>query len=411
VQRDRWTLIERLYFSAPQTDEPRVFVAEQCHGDADLEREVLLLLKEEPLTVTLFGRMLASSTFDGVTRPHRELLEPDSRFGPYVVRAHLGSGGTSDVYQAFDPRLDRYVALKVFAETALTKALKPRFVLEARAAAGVNHHNIATIYEVGEVGPSCYLTMAFVDGVRLRDKLRDQSCTEYQRLAYLIQVGHALERAHEQGIIHCDLKPENIMIARDGLVKILEFGLARLMKDYRAEPVVLAAGVASGSADAPTPWHEHTVEIEGTVGYMSPEQASGRALDERSDVFSWLHVVRGGHRHAAVLARVGRDGPSSTASRTAAASCVHRRRAVRRASGADRQMPGEGTRSAMALDRRGQRATPRASRGAGSSGLEAPALDLGGGRCRDRGRRRRGVAVAFDFAARGVGRGDSVRAR
>ena len=281
MQRDRWELIERLYFSALQADEPRSFVANQCSDDPALAREVLLLLQEEPLTVTLFGRMLASSTLGGIKRPSRELLEPDSQFGPYIVKAHLGSGGSSDVYKAFDPRLDRHVALKVFAENALTSALKPRFVLEAQAAAGVNHPNIATIYEAGEVGPSCYLTMECIDGERLRDRLRDESCTEYQRLAYLIQVGHALERAHEHGIVHCDLKPENIMITRDGLVKILDFGLARLMKDYRAEPAFAGAGVPSDVVNA------RPVGIEGTVGYMSPEQAEGQPLDERSDVFSF----------------------------------------------------------------------------------------------------------------------------
>ena len=104
-----------------------MFVAEQCKDDPDLKREVLLLLQEEPLTVTLFGRMLASSTLGGLTRPPRELLEPDSSFGPYVVKTHLGSGGSSDVYKAFDPRLDRHVALKVFTETALRSVLKPRF--------------------------------------------------------------------------------------------------------------------------------------------------------------------------------------------------------------------------------------------------------------------------------------------
>ena len=98
MQRDRWELIERLYFSALQTDEPRSFVAKQCSDDPALEREVLLLLQEEPLTVTLFGRMLASSTLGGIKRPSRELLEPESRFGPYIVKAHLGSGGSSDVY-------------------------------------------------------------------------------------------------------------------------------------------------------------------------------------------------------------------------------------------------------------------------------------------------------------------------
>lgn len=281
MQRERWKLIERLYFSALQTDEPRLFVAEQCRDDPALEREVLLLLQEEPLTVTLFGRMLASSTLGGITPPSRALLEPDSQFGPYVVKDHLGSGGSSDVYKAFDPRLDRHVALKVFAETALTTALKPRFVLEARAAAGVNHPSIATIYEVGEVGPSCYLTMECIDGVRLRDRLRDESCTEYQRLTYLIQVGHALARAHEHGIVHCDLKPENVMITRDGLVKILDFGLARLMKDYRAEPLLVSGDVSQAVVDV------LPARIEGTVGYMSPEQAVGEALDERSDVFSF----------------------------------------------------------------------------------------------------------------------------
>ena len=280
-------------------------MAEQCRDDPALEREVLLLLQEEPLTVTLFGRMLASSTLGGITPPSRALLEPDSRFGPYVVKAHLGSGGSSDVYKAFDPRLDRHVALKVFAETALTTALKPRFVLEARAAAGVNHPNIATIYEVGEVGPSCYLTMECIDGVRLRDRLRDESCTEYQRLTYLIQVGHALARAHEHGIVHCDLKPENIMITRDGLVKILDFGLARLMKDYRAEPLLVSGDVsqARGRRAAGSDRRHGRIHVSRAGGGRGTRRALRRVLVR-------VHAVRGHHQPAAVLARVGRDAHS-----------------------------------------------------------------------------------------------------
>jgi serine/threonine protein kinase/tetratricopeptide (TPR) repeat protein len=281
VQRKRWQEIEDVYLSALERDNPRAFLAEQCKDDPELEREVLLLLDEEPQTVTLFGRMFSTSGFNAIKPPARELLDPDCHFGPYVVREHLGSGGSSDVYKAFDPRLDRFVALKVFAQTALAAALKPRFVLEARAAAGVNHPNIATIYEVGEVGPSCYLTMECIDGVRLRDKIGDRTCSEHQRLDYLMQVGRALERAHEHGIVHCDLKPENVMIAGDGLVKILDFGLARLMKDVRVEPALRAASVPDAVADA------MPAAIEGTVGYMSPEQAAGQALDERSDVFSF----------------------------------------------------------------------------------------------------------------------------
>jgi eukaryotic-like serine/threonine-protein kinase len=281
VQRERWQEIERLYFSALESDEPRAFLAEQCKDDPELEREVLLVIEEEPQTVTLFGRAFSSSGLSAIKPPARELLQIDSLFGPYVVKEHLGSGGSSDVYKAFDPRLDRFVALKVFAQTALAAALRPRFVLEARAAAGVNHPNIATIYEVGEVGPSCYLTMECIDGVRLRDKIGDRTCSEHQRFDYLMQVGRALERAHEHGIVHCDLKPENVMITGDGLVKILDFGLARLMKDVRGGPALRGAAVPEAVADV------IPAAIEGTVGYMSPEQAAGQTLDQRSDVFSF----------------------------------------------------------------------------------------------------------------------------
>jgi serine/threonine protein kinase/tetratricopeptide (TPR) repeat protein len=262
----RWKKIEDVYLGALDAPDRAAFLATTCRDDDELRAAVTLLLTQEPSTVSLMGR-LALQNFDTVSDPliKREPLAPASQLGLYRIVELLGSGGSSDVYKAYDTRLDRHVALKVFDGMRVTEEFRRRFSRESRSAASLNHPNIATVYEVGEADQTWFIAMEFVDGKTLRQAFQDPSCSVRQRLEYLAQAASGIARAHANGLAHCDLKPENIMVTRDGLVKVLDFGLARL----------------AGSSEATGR------RFEGTIGYMSPEQVSGETLDVRSDVFSF----------------------------------------------------------------------------------------------------------------------------
>ena len=263
----RWKQIERVYLAALDAPDRAVFLDETCSTDPELRIAVALLLTQEPSTVSLLGQLAlqgsgtSSAPYPIACAP----LAPDSQFGPYRIVEMLGSGGSSDVYKAQDPRLGRFVALKVFDGTRVTEEFRSRFARESRAAASLNHPNIATVYEVGEADRAWFIAMEFIDGMTLRDAFNNPACSLRQRLQYLAQAASGVARAHASGMAHCDLKPDNIMVTRDGLVKVLDFGLARL----------------TGSSDV------DGARLEGTIGYMSPEQAAGRSIDGRSDIFSF----------------------------------------------------------------------------------------------------------------------------
>lgn len=264
----RWKTIEALYLGALEASDRNAFLEEACAHDSDLRTEVEALLDDESATLGLF-------------RPiDSEPLAPGSTFGAYHIVELLGSGGSADVYKAFDPRLDRDVALKVFTTAALADDFQSRFEREAKAAAALNHPNIATIYEVGRTGEYWFIAMEHIDGITFRETLDDDvACPVEERLRYLTHVARALARAHAQGIVHCDLKPENVMIARDGLVKVLDFGLARLVQPQRTSRTATPAALGPGDA--------RRARIEGTIGYMSPEQASGKEVGAAADVFAF----------------------------------------------------------------------------------------------------------------------------
>jgi serine/threonine protein kinase/Tol biopolymer transport system component len=212
-------------------------------------------------------------------------LAPNTKLGRYEIISPLGAGGMGEVYLARDSQLDRAVALKILpAEVASNQERMRRFVQEARAAAALNHPNIAHIYEIGESGGTSFIAMEYVEGVSLREKIhRDK--TELRRLLeWLAQVADGLAKAHAAGIVHRDLKPDNVMIARDGYAKILDFGLAKLVEPERRAP---AGGEASEAATALIPQLSQPGVVMGTVGYMSPEQAQGKPVDLRSDIFSF----------------------------------------------------------------------------------------------------------------------------
>ena len=218
-------------------------------------------------------------------------LAAGAKLGRYEIRSKIGEGGMSEVYLAQDTKLDRKVALKILpGEVASKQERMTRFVREAKAAAALNHPNIAHIYEIGEEDGVHLIAMEFIDGATLREKIhRDH--TELRKLLRCLQhVAEGLAKAHAAGIVHRDLKPDNIMITRDGHAKILDFGLAKLI-----EPTVAMGQLAADDkglsevATAVMPQHSLPGTIMGTLGYMSPEQAQGKIneIDHRSDIFSF----------------------------------------------------------------------------------------------------------------------------
>ncbi len=203
-------------------------------------------------------------------------LAPGSRFGPYEILAPLGAGGMGEVYRARDPRLDREVAIKILPEKlAGDSPALARFEREAKAVAALSHPNILGIYDVGSDGGRTYAVMELLVGETLRERLAEGVLPQRKALEYAQQIAQGLAAAHEKGIVHRDLKPENLFLTSDGRIKILDFGLARVVAET-------SGGTQSPTVAAAT----EPGTVMGTVGYMSPEQVRGKPADGRSDIFS-----------------------------------------------------------------------------------------------------------------------------
>jgi Tol biopolymer transport system component len=252
-------------------------------------------------------------------------LTPGTRLGPYEILTPLGAGGMGEVYRARDTRLGREVAVKVLPESLSQDADRlRRFEQEARSASALNHPNIVTIYDIGQATSGSYIAMELVEGGTLRDILDDGPLPTKRLLLISAQVADGLSRAHAAAIVHRDLKPENVMVRNDGFVKILDFGLAKLMLPE----------VAGGDTHAPTiPIGTEPGRIVGTVGYMSPEQVLGKELDFRSDQFSLgaiLYEMATGHRAFSrasapeTLAAIIREEPEPLAERAPAVPALFR---------------------------------------------------------------------------------------
>src|ERR1700686_761253 len=240
-------------------------------------------------------------------------LSPGTRFGSYEILQRLGAGGMGEVYRAKATRLDREVATKTL---PLGRCSEPealsRFEQEARSACALNHPNVVTIYELGQVNGTRFIAMELVDGETLRALLASGPIPFRKSVAIAAQIAEGLAKAHEIGIVHRDLKPENLMVSRDGTAKVLDFGLAKLRK---LDP--------PRSSDATTTITEHGT-VMGTVGYMSPEQATGDEVDFHSDQFSFgsvlYEMVTGfaafrKKTHAETMAAILRDEPERLGAR------------------------------------------------------------------------------------------------
>lgn len=264
--------IETLYHAAlerPPGERDR-FLREACAGDEGLLREVQSLLAQEDEARGLLEEPVAAA----VTQEFSD--RSGTRFGPYEVADRVGGGGMGDVYRARDTRLGREVAIKVIRSDVAGDADQVRrFEREARSAAALNHPNIATVFEIGEHDGTRFIAMELVEGHTLKQRLAAGPLPLPQLLDIATQIARGLARAHAAGIVHRDLKPANLMVTSEGLVKILDFGLARRMEH--------APDVESGITREGTRL--------GTVQYMSPEQAAARPLDHRSDQFSFGAIL------------------------------------------------------------------------------------------------------------------------
>jgi serine/threonine protein kinase/Tol biopolymer transport system component len=286
MDSDRWKQIEALYHSALTVDASarEDFLASACAGDEGLRREVLSLLSsaerldsflEEP-ALNLGLRLLGA---------RRESLAGKT-VGRYKLLELLGQGGMGEVYLAHDPRLNRRVALKLLtAEIGDDPERVRRFEQEARAASAISHPNVAHIYENGEEWGRHYITMEYVRGRTLRDALKRGPLQAREALGVAAQIAAALAAAHEVGVVHRDVKPENVILRDDGYIKVLDFGLAKLVACGASAP-----GEEEEESRPLPSLHTAPEILMGTADYMSPEQVRRRPADERTDLWS-LGVV------------------------------------------------------------------------------------------------------------------------
>ncbi|MBL8291682.1 MAG: serine/threonine-protein kinase, partial [Bryobacterales bacterium] len=272
---ERWRQIESVLSAALERTpgERDAFLSEACGDDQELRREVESLLAGEFATSTLLERPLADLlTSASAPIPAQTLL------GNYRILEPIGSGGMGQVYRARDERLGRIVAIKILPPSLSADAeRRHRFLHEARAASALQHPNIVTFHDLATAEGQDFLVMEYVAGTTLDRVIPNHGLPFSQALSFAIQIADGLEATHSALIVHRDLKPSNIMVTETSQIKLLDFGVAKLVEPARDAP----AG----------PSLTKTGMIVGTAAYMSPEQAEGRKVDARSDIFSFGAVL------------------------------------------------------------------------------------------------------------------------
>lgn len=283
MENEHWQRVEELYHSAlkRKKEERAKFLADACKDDLTLRKEVESLIGADSKAADFIEAPAIQVAAQLLTPEEVEsyaprILEAGTTISHYRVLKKIGAGGMGEVYRAHDPRLGRDVTIKILPEasTGDPERLR-RFELEARSTAALNHPNIVAIYDVGtwQYGTP-YVVTELLQGETLRDHLRSGPIPVRKSVEICSQIALGLSAAHEKGIIHRDLKPENLWLTKDGHVKILDFGLAKLLPE---KPV---------AGDLTTLTDTTSTKVMGTLGYMSPEQVRGKPLDQRSDIFS-----------------------------------------------------------------------------------------------------------------------------
>ncbi len=287
MDSERLKQIEEIYHAALDVPfaERESFIKKLCGADADLRREVESLLQFDKTFDERLDAPPDALAAEVINERAQLNSLTDKKIGGYLVKKLLGRGGMGEVYLAEDTRLNRRVALKILpADFAADASRLKRFEQEARAVSALNHPNILTVHEFGADDGAHFLVTEFVEGETLREKIRNGDLLLNDALGIAEQTAFALSAAHARDIAHRDIKPENIMIRHDGIVKVLDFGIAKLI----APPADSIDGEGETTAQKMTGTKPGM--LLGTLNYMSPEQVRGQKIDARSDIFS-LGVV------------------------------------------------------------------------------------------------------------------------
>ena len=316
MQAKRWQEIDRLFDAVLEREpsERASFLAGACAGDDELRREVESLLVAHDRAEKFIEVPAMEVAAKAAAAQGDDFSALGRKMGPYRVLSLLGAGGMGEVYLAEDTRLRRRVALKLLpSEFTHDPERIRRFEREARAASALNHPNIVTIYEVGQSDGAYFIATELVEGQTLRAFMPRSRAQMKEALNVIAQVADALSAAHAAGIVHRDVKPDNIMLRPDGYVKVLDFGLAKLTETPTDHDTIDKKTIKE---------HTHTGAVMGTVAYMSPEQALGQEVDHRTDIFSLgvvlyemtagAHPFRGPTPAATFDALLNRDPPPAS---------------------------------------------------------------------------------------------------
>jgi hypothetical protein len=308
----QWQKIEDLFHAAlaRKPGERTAFLIEACRENPELRGEVQALLASSGKEDGFLERTAMELEAESLSRERPSALT-GRRIAHYIVGPLIGAGGMGEVYRARDTNLGRDVAVKVLlgASALDTEGLR-RFHREARLLASVKHPNVATVYGFEQVDEMCALVMELVEGETLSDRIDRKGLSAEESLAIAGQIAAGVEAAHAREIIHRDLKPSNIRLTKDGTVKILDFGLAKILRP-----------TSDSDARSPHSLSTQSLSIAGTIQYMSPEQARNGSVDRTTDIWAWgcvLYEMLTGQRSfegsswAHTLAKIASEDPDWT---------------------------------------------------------------------------------------------------
>jgi eukaryotic-like serine/threonine-protein kinase len=285
MKDEKWAKINELFHDAldVEVDERLRFIQENSNDDAEISAEVLKLVSAHEQSNSFINNPIANDAFKVLSNENTATIiaEPiPTKIGRFELINLIGKGGMGEVFLARDESLERDVAVKILpSDFTADSSRVSRFIREAKAASALNHPNILTIYEIGEFDGTNFMAAEFVNGKTLNNYQQTEKKSLQKILKVSIQIASALQAAHEAGIVHRDIKPDNIMVRHDGIVKILDFGLAKLLENETQQLKIKDKNSTAFGL------------IMGTPQFMSPEQARGKKVDSRTDIFSFGVVL------------------------------------------------------------------------------------------------------------------------